>query len=240
MSETHMAARRGLPPPLSLFKRKAAAYQQLNAALADPVNKFSFETILSVNAALFVEARIVGPEITRMHLKALDQLYVARNRRFAEDKDSFAALLRLSIYTAYLLCECEAASHAVLKSTVQTSLAKLRDIQQWVLGMRREVRKAAREAAHDNRMKKFETAKHRLLQHRAVKPLIAQPRAYVSDAHIASHFSVLLLLNLSLYELGQEIGSFFLDRLLLIIDNSMEEDRSGKSLLKLPALPMMM
>ena len=73
MSETHQAARRGAAPPVSLFKRKTAAYQQLNAALADPVNKYSFETILSVNAALFVEARIVGPQITKMHLKALDQ-----------------------------------------------------------------------------------------------------------------------------------------------------------------------
>ena len=106
MSGTHMAARRGTPTPSSLYKRKAAAYQQLNTALADPINKYSFETILSDNAALFVEARIVGPEITRMHLKALDQLYIARNRRFAEEGDSFAALLRLSIYTAWLMCEC--------------------------------------------------------------------------------------------------------------------------------------
>ena len=85
---------------------------------------------------------------------------------------------------------------------------------------------------------RFQAAKRRLLQHRAVQPLIVKPPVYVGYAHIASHFSVLLLLNLSLYELGHGIGSFFLDRLLLIIENSMDVDRAtGKPLLKLPALP---
>ena len=240
MSETHMSARKGVPAPPSLYKRKAAAYQQLNAALADPTNKYSFETILSVNAALFVEARIVGPEITRMHLKALDQLYVARNRRFAEDRDSFAALLRLSVYTAWLMCECEAASHAQLQNTVRTSLTRFENMQKWMSNLQEQIRNDGLQAVPDNKLRKFQSSKHRLLQHRAIKSLIAKPPAYIGYSHIASHFSVLLLLNLSLYELGQEVGTFFLDRMLLIIDNSMDVDRSGKSLLKLPALPMMM
>ena len=241
MSETHMAARRGVPPPMSLYKRKAAAYQQLKTALADPVNKYSFETILSVNAALFVEARIVGPEITRMHLKALDQLFIARNKRFAEEKDSFAALLRLSCYTAYLLCECEAASHAHLRNTVRASITKFEAIQDWVLTTRQLICAALPGTSWESKSRKFQNAKHRLLQHPAVKPLITPSQMYAGYTHIASHFSTLLLLNLSLYELGQEIGSFFLDRLLLIVEHSTDVDRkTGKPLLKLPALPMMM
>ena len=241
MSETHMAARKGVSPPMSLYKRKAAAYQQLNAALADPVNKYSFETILGVNAALFVEARIVGPEITRMHLKAFDQLLMARNRRFAEGTDSFATLLRFSIYTAYLLCECEAASRAYLRSTVRASISKFEVIQRWVIMTRQQISQAVSGPSWNYQTRKFQAAKHRLLQHRAIKPLITPSLVYTGYTHIASHFGTLLLLNLSLYELGQDIGSFFLDRLLLIVDNSMDVDRkTGKSLLKLHALPMIM
>jgi hypothetical protein len=106
---------------------------------------------------------------------------------------------------------------------------------------RQQIGQAVSGPSWNYKTRKFQAAKHRQLQHRAIKPLITPSLVYAGYTHIASHFSSLLLLNLSLYELGQDIGLFFLDRLLLIVDNSMDLDReTGKPLLKLHALPMMM
>lgn len=225
---------------MSLHKRKAAAYKDLNDALSSPTTRYSFETILSVNAALFVEARTVAPEVTRVHLKALDQLFVSRKSRFAEAKDSFAALLRLSFYTAYLLCECEASSYDQLYDTATRAVAKLNAIRVWVDETLTKKLDPVVGRQHED-LRDFHAARQRFLQHEAVSPLIAPCSTYMGYSHIASLFGALLLLNLSLYELGPHVATFFLNRLSLIIENSMAVDPStNKPLLKLPALPMAM
>src|SRR5271170_7994257 len=96
-AETHIAARRGLPPPVSVIRRKSETYKYMNAILRDPLLQRSDQALHSVFAALVIESRITGPQAFRIHLQGLKRLFRARGG-LASFLDSPLALMNMFLY----------------------------------------------------------------------------------------------------------------------------------------------
>src|SRR5271156_4856776 len=108
-AESHLATRRGLPPPASLIRRKVEAYKALNDIVNDVERQYSDEALTGIIAAIAVDSRIAGPEVTRTHLKGLDMLIRGRGNLKSLSDTMLLMFNPLFYVGVHHLCESEVA-----------------------------------------------------------------------------------------------------------------------------------
>jgi len=246
-AETHFAARRGLPPPASVVRRKSEAYQYMNAILRDPLLQRSEEAVHAVIAALIIESRIAGPEVTRIHLQGLERLIRVRGG-LTSLLNSPLALMNMSLYMRVLhLGLTETADRRHLELVADRFISLIKAIQCWKKDMRAQLARLASQPpkiVHSaSRDPTYFLIRHTVFASPALRHILSPTFPSTTPAQMTDHFSFLFGLNLTLFDLrdNDEASTAFLQHVLTLVTGSGTIDATtGHSSLKIDALPWLL
>lgn len=234
-AEASIITRRRIPPPASFFQRKAAIYRTLSEALADPLRRYTDETIVGLGAASVMESRSPNPTAVLVHLKGYDTVRrdIIKQRSGSLEKP-FIEWMWSPFVGAYLPpTELTIHTFSEFEEAKQLFLNTMRTMQTW----NTDISSSSVDSDQEYKALLRTTVQSSTIRHFfSVSP--SSGYIYTNTLPQREQFVILFTLNLLLYKLRADVPrtTRILSGLKAAIDGSALLSLDGRSTLKPAAL----